>query len=742
MKRFFPLLFVLALLGQVSALFAETDLIAGQPWSFYANEPAAATFADNVAFPDQPGGFATGFRAEITAAAPAAPWSSAMVLTIPGALSQGQSLQLRFWARSATSTPIGVIAQRNGPPYDGTLGTDVTLTPTWKEYVFDFTSVQADPGGWMLSLRLALATGTVEITGVRLLETTYVPPPVGSDLIAGSSWTFYNNASAVGTREAVTFSDSPGGFSSGQRIVMTATGTDPWSAALTMPIPARFVDGQILRLHYWARSTTASSAYVLVEREGGDFAKSLYLLQPFTSQWTEYAYTFVTKSATANTWALRFQTGKTTGTIELAGIRLETWGTHPNPVPPSINFDPYGGQPVNTNWKPLAKAGIELFRKGTLLVNVLDHAGHPVTNAKVTVEQQKHAFHWGTAVDHTFLLGAGPDAERYRTEVKRLFNALVPENALKWDFMSRDPVSGPAVVQWALDNHLPIRGHNVWWPYTWFLPPNVQALSGQPYRDAVERRTREVVASTKGKVTDWDVVNEAVDANAIEQGGRDLLWKTYVWAHETDPNIGLVYNDYSISDNRAGLNTAHFNAVKSVVQELKANGAPVTAVGDQSHIAMPLTPVNKVVQLWTDLITSTGLPLKITEFDVNLGGIQDEGVQARYTEDFMTAAFGNPKITDFILWGFWDGAHWLGDKGAGMFRKDWSRRPVLDTYERLLFKDWWTRASGKTLGGVFVTRAFYGTHKITVEKEGQRAELTVDLPPGDCLLKTVELRLP
>jgi len=742
MKRFLSCLLVLVFLGRASALLAETDLIAGQPWSFYSNAPSAATFTEGVAFSDNPGGFTTGYRVNITTADPAAPWGSAMVLTIPGALAQGESLQLRLWARSATATPIGVIAQRNGPPYDSTLGSDVTLTSSWHEYVFDFTSAQADPGGWMLSLRMALGTGTVELAGIRLLETTYVPPPVGSDLISGGSWTFYSNAPAAGHLDAATFSDSPGGFSTGQRIVMDTAGSDAWSAALTMPIPARLVDGQVLRLHYWARSSTHSAAYVISEREGGDFAKTLFVLQPFTSQWTEYAYTFVAKSASANSWALRFQTGKTTGTIELAGIRLETWGTNPNPVPPSINFDPYGGQPVDNNWKPLAKAAIELFRKGTLLVNVLDHSGRPVTNANVTVEQQKHAFHWGTAVDHNFLLGTGPDADRYRAEVKRLFNALVPENAMKWDFMSRDPLSGPAVIQWALDNHLPIRGHNVWWPYTWYLPADVQALSGQPYRDAVERRTRDVVALTKGKVTDWDVVNEAVDANAIAQGGRDLLWKTYIWAHETDPKIGLVYNDYSISDNRAGLNTAHFNAVKAVVQELKANGAPVTAVGDQSHIAMPLTPVNKVVQLWNDLISSTGLPLKITEFDVNLGGIRDEALQARYTEDFMTAAFGNPKINDFLFWGFWDGAHWLGDAGAGMFRKDWSRRPVLDTYERLVFKDWWTRANGKTLGGLFLTRAFFGTHKIVVEKDGQRAEITVDLQPSDCLLKTIEVRLP
>ncbi len=332
--------------------------------------------------------------------------------------------------------------------------------------------------------------------------------------------------------------------------------------------------------------------------------------------------------------------------------------------------------------------------------------------------------------------------ERYRAEVKRLFNYAVPENALKWDFMSRDPNSGPALVQWCHDNGIPVRGHNVWWPYIQFLPTDVQVLTGQPYRDAVERRTRDVVSLMKGRLTEWDVVNEAVDANAIEQGGRDLLWKTYSWAREVDPSVGLVYNDYSIADNRGGDNTPHFEAVKAVVQELQANGAPVTAVGDQAHMGVPLTPVGRVWEIWNDLTSTTGLPLVVTEFDVTLGGVRDEPVQARYMEDFMTAAFGNPKVRDFVFWGFWDGAHWLSDLGAGLYREDWSRRPALDIYEKLVFKDWWTRASGKTWAGFFLTRAFHGTHTVVAEKDGRRAEVAVEVTPGGGFLQTVIVRLP
>lgn len=742
MIRWLSLLLFTYITLPTPAVFAQSDLIEDQPWFFYADAPAAATFEQGVSYPDNPGGFTTGYRVSITAAVPSAPWSSAMILTIPSALSEGQSLQLRFWARSASYTPIGIIAQRNGPPYDSTLASDVTLTPDWHEYSYDITSIQVPPAGWMLSFRMALATGTVEIAGIRLLETTYTPPPPGTDLLTGSTWTFYGNAPAVGQMDAATFAEGPPGFTSGQRIIMSVSGPELWSAAMTTPIPARLAEGQVLRLHYWARSETNSSAYVIAEREGGDFAKALTVTQVFKPQWKEYAYTFIARSAAPGSWAVRFQTGRTTGTIELAGIRLEAWGNNPNPMPPSINFDPYGGQKTDNTWRIRAKANIETFRKSALAVRVMDQTGRAVNNANITIEQKKHAFRWGTALDHAFVLGTSEDAQRYRQEVKRLFNYAVPENALKWDFMSRDPRSGPAVVQWCLDNGIPIRGHNVWWPYSWFLPLDVQPLSGQAYRDAIERRTRDVVGAMKGKVTEWDVVNEAVDANAIEQGGRDLLWKTYLWAREADPTVGLVYNDYSIADNRGGLNTGHFNAVKAVVEELKNHGAPLTAVGDQAHMNIPLTPINKVVELWNELIAVTDLPLTVTEFDVNLGGIRDEAAQAQYTEDFMTAAFGNPKVRDFLFWGFWDGAHWLADRGAGMYRKDWSRRPVLDTYERLVFKDWWTRVTGKTWGGVFLTRAFYGTHTVTVEKDGQRAEISVDLVPGSGLLQTVEVRLP
>jgi hypothetical protein len=107
----------------------------------------------------------------------------------------------------------------------------------------------------------------------------------------------------------------------------------------------------------------------------------------------------------------------------------------------------------------------------------------------------------------------------------------------------------------------------------------------------------------------------------------------------------------------------------------------------------------------------------------------------------MTAVFSHPKMTAFIMWGFWEGSHWRAADGGAMFRRDWSRRPAVDVYEDLVFKQWWTKWHGRTDGkGTATLRAFYGQHKVTAEAGGKQVTATVQLVPGGA--GAVVLRLP
>ncbi|HMX29567.1 MAG TPA: hypothetical protein PKC13_28540, partial [Blastocatellia bacterium] len=87
-------------------------------------------------------------------------------------------------------------------------------------------------------------------------------------------------------------------------------------------------------------------------------------------------------------------------------------------------------------------------------------------------------------------------------------------------------------------------------------------------------------------------------------------------------------------------------------------------------------------------------------------------LQAEFTRDVMTMIFSQPKFTDFLMWGFWEKAHWL-PTGA-MYRADWSSKPNALVYNDLVFREWWTNENGATdAAGKFRARGFKGSYNVT-----------------------------
>ena len=543
------------------------------------------------------------------------------------------------------------------------------------------------------------------------------------DLIAGARWTYSRSL------ETIPAEGSPGGFTTALRAsTPTATPATPWSSQLSVTIPPAIPNGRYLRFRLWARSPSNSRIELVHELNRDPFGKSASYLYRLSNEWKEMALPYPSLAYAAADSALRIRTGYDEGVVELAGIRLEDFGSSTEP-PPAINFDIYGGQARDDSWREPAAERIRSLRMGPLVVRVVDADGNPVPGAKVKIEQRRAAFLFGTAIADGPLFANTKDGEEYRAQFQKLFNHAVLENQLKWGWSNgNDFATADRMLTWCAERGIPVRGHNLFWPSYNYLPVSVRNLRGQPMRDAIERHVRDYVTRTRGRVPVWDVINEAyTNTEVLRDNGRDLLWRTFQWARETDPDVALAYNDYNISNNRAGANDAHKSGAYAVVKELLDNGAPVTVLGDQGHMSAPLTPIGKVLEIW-DEYGRFGLPIEVTEFDLVFGGPRDEAQQAEYLADYLTAAFSHPSLRAFLLWGFWDGAHWLGNQGAGLFRRDWSRRPQADTWERLVLKEWRTNVEGETgEEGTYSTRAFLGDFvaTVTVGEKTARVEFTV-----------------
>ncbi|HKX30596.1 MAG TPA: endo-1,4-beta-xylanase, partial [Blastocatellia bacterium] len=137
------------------------------------------------------------------------------------------------------------------------------------------------------------------------------------------------------------------------------------------------------------------------------------------------------------------------------------------------------------------------------------------------------------------------------------------------------------------------------------------------------------------------------------------------------------------------------------------NGAPVDGVGIQGHFNR-ITLFDRMESI---LARYAQLPvaLAVTEFDFNT---LDEDLQAEYLRDVMRMIFSQPKIGDFLMWGFWANAHYTPD--AAMYRADWSSKPAALAWNDLLFREWWTNESGLSdQSGRFAVHGFKGKYNVT-----------------------------
>lgn len=434
------------------------------------------------------------------------------------------------------------------------------------------------------------------------------------------------------------------------------------------------------------------------------------------------------------------------------------WG---NPNPFDVSFDnlklsnevapppAYPGQAPNAPWRAEAAARIDAIRKADLTVQVTDSAGYPLQGATVGVAMQQHEFGFGSAVTAVRLRDNNPAYGTYQEKVQQLFNIATIENNLKWppwngEWGNSFTQSGAtAAVEWLLANNIDVRGHNVIWPGYSNLPNTVkQILDGAPLdateqaalRTAIANHIDDIAGTFAGKLADWDVINEVWDnhdvMDSLDEGNAAMVdWFNRVRAN--DPTATLYLNDYSILSTGGATNTAKQQFYYDTLEYLKDQGAPIGGVGFQGHFGEDT--LTGPEQLWEilDRFEALGLDMQITEFDF---GTDDEQLQADYTRDFLTAVFAHEGIDDFIMWGFWENAHWRPN--AAMYRSDWSLKPNGQAFLDLVFNQWWTNEIlTSDPDGLAALRGFKGEYNVTVSLGDETIVMPVTLADGGLQLQ-------
>ena len=372
---------------------------------------------------------------------------------------------------------------------------------------------------------------------------------------------------------------------------------------------------------------------------------------------------------------------------------------------------------------------IAKHRKGTLIIQAK-------RGDKVEVEQLSHEFWFGAAISNGFGTGSMSENDRKQYEEKFLmnFNSAVTENAVKWGNM--EPQKGQVnygavdgILNWCEQHHIPLRGHNLFWGIPKFVQPWLKEMNDEELRKTLQDRAETVTRKYKGRFVEYDLNNEMVHGNYYEDRlGPEITKLMADWAHQGDPEAKLFLNDYDI------LTGKKLPEYMAQIRTLLKQGVPIAGIGVQGHLHSD-TFDRQELRRSLDSLAIFKLPIRITEF--NMPGQrskyltekiltmtpEEETQNAKELVDYYRICFAHPAVDGMIMWGFWAGANWI--PASSLYRRDWSISQTGEAYRKLIFNEWWTKAS-QTAGkdGVVSVPAFYGRYKITVNGKSREVVLT------------------
>ncbi|UEG54813.1 endo-1,4-beta-xylanase [Mucilaginibacter daejeonensis] len=268
-----------------------------------------------------------------------------------------------------------------------------------------------------------------------------------------------------------------------------------------------------------------------------------------------------------------------------------------------------------------------------------------VTSPPVTTEGSLRTampFPFGAAVNISLLKSNAS----YRAVVVKEFNSLTAENAMKASALhpqqtTFDWTDADYLVDFARQNDKRIHGHTLIWYKS--LPSWITNFQGDAaaWESVFKTHIQTIVSHFKGKVTSWDVVNEAFEDDGtlrnsiwLQKLGNDYIARAFQYAHEADPDAQLFYNDYG---NEYG--PTKRTAILNLVNNLKSRGIPINGIGMQMHTRYNMTESN-----WTTAINTaaqTGLKVHISELDIAMNPDNDQNLT-------FTAALANTQAQKYL----------------------------------------------------------------------------------------------
>ena len=296
----------------------------------------------------------------------------------------------------------------------------------------------------------------------------------------------------------------------------------------------------------------------------------------------------------------------------------------------------------------------------------------------------------GKKIGAAFCTYKGLDSDR--SEAARQFNLMVAENEMKMDALQ--PSQGnfnwgaaDGLVSMAKNNNMTIRGHCLVWHTqqpTWLSSDgkkNDKGWTRQQALDIMKNHITTVLQHFKGKVVEWDVVNECLDDDQSiirtnpdgyklrptvwqQAIGDDYIDSAFVYARRVDPDIQLYLNDYDVEMQGKAKAVAFYNLVK----RLQSKNIPLDGVGLQCHFSIgdvDSVKLEKTIHLFGE----AGLKCIITELDMGVPSTTSANLeeQARNYRMITDIVLNNDNCPNLVIWGIKDNDSWRSNSNPLLY---------------------------------------------------------------------------
>ena len=270
-----------------------------------------------------------------------------------------------------------------------------------------------------------------------------------------------------------------------------------------------------------------------------------------------------------------------------------------------------------------------------------------------------------------------------RDEAGKQFNLMVAENEMKMDALQPSQGqfsygSADQLVNFAKNNSMTVRGHCLVWHQQvpgWLSSDgkkNDKNWTRQQALDIMKNHINNVMKHFKGKVVEWDVVNECLDddQSAIRTNpegytlrpnvwklaiGDDYIDSAFVYAHRADPTAVLYLNDYDVELQGRAKAVAFYN----LAMRLKQNNIPIDGVGLQCHFTVgdvDSVKLEKTIRRFGE----ADMKCIITELDMGIPSTTEANLleQARNYRVVTDIVLNNDNCPNMVIWGIKDNDSW------------------------------------------------------------------------------------